>query len=300
MAGEMTDARIAAMVAMLEMARRARDPLVQAQVLAETEHQAAWALREAVADCQDDPRRSWAEIGKVTGLPRETAWRQYEAGGPLVSVKPWQSADSPLAASQPRPWTDTSAVYAFRTENGIWFGPHDQLPDGQYSDGWLTFDPPNAPGSRFAGQELRARYGPWEGDVSFHAALIRDAASDRPMRVRATYEVIDWLFGDGQTALRQAITAVAQAAAGNPLIDPKLRELVESATVVQGRDVRPAVFVAAVGRVADSAALGYPAGALLSRALRWLERAVGQYQTWTDRAGVDREILLPVAPKLGP
>lgn len=28
------------------------------------------------------------------GLWRETAWRQYKAGGPVVTVKPYQSADS--------------------------------------------------------------------------------------------------------------------------------------------------------------------------------------------------------------
>jgi hypothetical protein len=35
------------------------------------------------------------------------------------------------------------------------------------------------------------------------AAQIRDEASGEPIRVRAIYEVIDWLIGDGQTALRQ-------------------------------------------------------------------------------------------------
>jgi hypothetical protein len=286
MASEMTDIRIATMVAMLERARRVSDPLVRAQILAETEYQVAWALREAVADCQDDPRRSWAEIGKALNLPRETAWRQYEAGGPLVTVKPWQSADSPLAASQPRPRTDSSAVYAFRAEGHTWFGPVDQLEDGQFGTGWLTFDQLDAPGSRFAGQELLVRYGLWDEEASFHAPEIRDTASGSPMRIRATYEVIDWLFGDGQTALRQAITAVAQAVAITPLVNPELVELVDSATSLQSREVPVAEFVAAVDRVAESAPIGYPAGAQLNQALRRLERAVAQYRAWEAWASV--------------
>jgi hypothetical protein len=76
-AEEMTGIRLATMVAMLEQARRVHDPLVRAQILAEAQHQAAWALREAVADCQEDARRAWAEIGKAVGLPlggRQLVW----------------------------------------------------------------------------------------------------------------------------------------------------------------------------------------------------------------------------------
>lgn len=285
MASEMTDTRIAATVTMLEQARRAYDPLVRAQILAEAQYQLAWALREAVVDCQEDTRRTWAEIGKAIGLPRETAWRQFKAGGPLVAVKPYQAADSPLADSQPRPFADGSAVYAFRSEDGTWFGPDDQLPGGQFGTGWLTFDPPNAPGSRFSGEELLVRYGSWDGNVSFHAPLIRDAESGSPMRVRATYEVIDWLFGDGQTALRQAMTTVAQALAITPRVSSELAELVNIATAAMNLDVSTNDFIAAVERVADSAELGYRAGLQLSQALQRLERTVLQYQALEARPG---------------
>ena len=81
MPSEITEARIATAVAMLDAARRARDPLVRAQILSEAQYQLAWSLREAVVDCQDgDPRRSWADIGNAIGLPRETAWRQFKIG----------------------------------------------------------------------------------------------------------------------------------------------------------------------------------------------------------------------------
>ncbi|HUY47272.1 MAG TPA: AsnC family protein [Streptosporangiaceae bacterium] len=284
MASEMTDVRIATMVAMLEQARRAHDPLVRAQILAESQYQVAWALREAVVDCQDDGRRSWAEIGKAIGLPRETAWRQFKAGGPLVTVKPYQAADSPLADSQPRPFADDHALYAFRSEDGNWFGPEDLLED-QCGTGWLTFDPPNAPGSKFAGEELLARYGPWDGDVSFHAPLIRETDSGNPIRVRATYEVIDWLFGDGQTALRQAMTAVNQAAAVSPPVSKDLAELVEKAATAMNLDGSAEEFIAAARQVADAAVLGYRAGLQLAQALQGLERAVGQHRTWAARHG---------------
>jgi hypothetical protein len=281
----MTYTRIATAVAMLEMARRSPDPLARAQILAETEYQVAWALREAVADCQD-AGRSWADIGGAVGLPRETVFRQFGAGGPVVTVRPSQSADSPLSARQPRTEARSGedALYAFRTEDGAWFGPWEQLLDGKFGTGWLAFDPPNEPGSRFSGQELLVRYGPWEGDVSFHAAQIREEGSGILRRVRVTYEVIDLLFGDAQTALRQAMTAVAQAAAGNPLVDPKLRALIDRATTAQGLDVSVADFVAAAEQVAGSAPLGYSSGARLSRGLQWLERAVRQYRAWAARA----------------
>lgn len=285
MANEMTDTRLATMVAMLEQVRRAQDPLVRAQILAETQYQAAWALREAVVDCQEDGRRTWAEIGSAIGLPRETAWRQFKAGGPLVMVKPYQAADSPLAASQPRPFADDHAAYAFRSQDGSWFGPDDQLPEGQFGTGWLTFDPPNAPGSKFAREELLVRYGSWDGDVSFHAPLIREVGSGNPMRVRATYEVIDWLFGDGQTALRQAITAVAQVVAITPRVNPDLAGLVDKATAAMGLDVSTTDFIVAVERVAGAAVLGYRAGLQLSQALQRLERAIAQYRAWVARPG---------------
>lgn len=87
-------------------------------------------------------------------------------------------------------------MYAFRAQDGTWYGPYDQLPDGQFSVGGLSFHPPCAPRSRFYGQQLEVRYGPWDdGNVSFHAPLIGRGAISDPIRVRATYEVINCLFG---------------------------------------------------------------------------------------------------------
>jgi hypothetical protein len=238
-----------------------------------------------VVDCQDgEPRKSWADIGNAIGLPRETAWRQFKAGGPLVTVKPYQSADSPLSDSEPQPFTSDSAIYAFSDPEGNWFGPAEALEEGQYGLGWLDFNPPNAPASRFAAQELLVRHGPWDGDVTFHAPQIIEKDTGRPVRVRATYEVIDWLFGDGQTALRQAMTKVAQAIAMTPNANRTLVELVDKATIVQNPDLPIGDFISAASRVAEHANLGYRNGANLSRALLDLERAVLQRQAWDERA----------------
>jgi hypothetical protein len=68
-------------------------------------------------------------------------------------------AESPLADSQPRPFADGHAVYAVRSPDGTWFGPDDRLPGGRFGTGWLAFDPPNAPGGKFAGEELLVRCG---------------------------------------------------------------------------------------------------------------------------------------------
>jgi hypothetical protein len=281
MPSEITEARIATAVAMLDAARRARDPLVRAQILSEAQYQLAWSLREAVVDCQDgDPRRSWADIGNAIGLPRETAWRQFKAGGPLVTVKPYQSADSPLSDSQPQPFTSDSVIYAFCDQAGNWFGPADAF--DKFGLGWLDFNPPNAPASRFAGQELQVRHGPWDTDVSFHAPQITEKDTGRQVHVRATYEVIDWLFGDGQTALRQAMTKVAQAVATTPNTNRTLVELVDKATTAQNPDLPLKDFIAAAAEVAEHAVLGYRDGGRLSRALGDLERAVQQRQVWAE------------------
>ncbi len=281
MPSEITEMRMATAVTMLEAARRARDPLVRVQILSEAQYQLAWSLREAVVDCQDEaPRRSWADIGNAIGLPRETAWRQFRAGGPMVTVKPYQSADSPLSDTEPQPFTAETAIYAFRDLAGNWFGPADALEEGQYGLGWLDFHPPNASASRFAGQQLLVRHGPWEGDVTFHAPQIIEKDTGRPRRIRATYEVIDWLFGDGQTALRQAMTRVARAIAMTPNTNTKLVELVDKATRAQNPDLRVEDFIAAAADVAENAVLAYRDGATLSRALLDLERAAQQRQAW--------------------
>jgi hypothetical protein len=281
MPSEITETRIKTLVAMLEQTYQSRDPLVRLRILAEAQYQLGWALREAVVDA-DEAGKTWAQIGEAIELPRQSAWRQYKAGGPLVVVKAYQSVDSPLADSERGPTTDT-AVYAFRAEDGDWFGPVDGLEYDDFDTGWLAFDPPIAPGSKFAGEELLVRYGPWDEEASFFAPLIRDSPTGELRRVRATHEVIDWLFGDGQVAVRQAMTAVAQARAVIPSVDRKLSEVIHLATVAQGRLDSPQAFIDAAERVAEHGQLGYRSGLQIKDALERLERAVQQYRAWQHR-----------------
>ena len=107
----------------------------------------------------------------------------------ITSGQSWSKS-----ASQARAVTGADALYAFQAGDGTWFGPHDQLPDGQFGVGVLSFHPGCAWRNRFYGQELRVRYGPWDGDASFHAPLIRQEGNSSPMRVRMTNEVIGLLF----------------------------------------------------------------------------------------------------------
>lgn len=179
--------------------------------------------------------------------------------------------------------TTSGTRSTFCDQEGNWFGSDGALDDDQYRLGWLSFNPPNAPGSRFAGQELLVRHGPWDGDVTFHAPQITEKDTGQLVRIRATYEVVDWLLGDGQTALRQAMTKVAQAAAVIPNIDPALVELVDKATTAQNPDLPIEDFVAAVAKVAGHTARGYRGSASLDRALTELERAVLQRQAWDER-----------------
>lgn len=120
--------------------------------------------------------------------------------------------------------------------------------------------------------------------MSFHAPQITEKNTGRPVRVRATYEVIDWLFGDGQTALRQAMTKVAHAVATTPNANQTLVELVEKATTAQNPDLPIEHFIAAAAELAGHAVADCRDSASLSRALRELERAVRQRQVWAEGA----------------
>lgn len=102
-----------------------------------------------------------------------------------------RSRDS-LAIDQLRITTEADALYAFRAQDGAWRGHYDQLPDGQFGTGVLSFHPPGAHRSQFYGQNLQVRYGHWDGPVSFHTLMIYSDGGE--IRMRATSEVISRLF----------------------------------------------------------------------------------------------------------
>lgn len=83
------------------------------------------------------------------------------------------------------------AVYAFRDEAGTWHGKPRGLKTGEYSTGWLDFNPVSP--SPFAGQRLEVRYGPWTEGVNVYAMQLHDADKVKVL-VRDTHEVHGLLF----------------------------------------------------------------------------------------------------------
>ena len=219
---------------------------------------------------------SWQAIGDVLKVPKETIFRQFSAGGPVITAKPVQSMSSPGVTDMHRPATE--AVYAFRSQNGNWFGPHEALPAGKFTDGTLRFEPAQ-PVNAFAGQVLTMRFGPWDHDVSVHACQVT-LPDGMPRRVRVTHAVLDFMFGDGQTPLRQAMTALVNATTLNPAVPQPLHAAIDQAARKMGIGVPAEEFIAAVEKVVALADLAAAADEHAATAMRRLERVVDEYRTW--------------------
>ena len=269
-----TDAHAAATIAMVQVSLGAQDPLWRAKYLSDAQMQLGWALRAAVEECQE-AGMSWQAIGNALGVPKETMFRQYSAGGPVITAKPVQSMNSPGVTEMHRPAIE--AVYTFRTQNGNWFGPHEALPAGKFTDGTLRFEPAQ-PVNAFAGQVLTMRFGPWDHDVSVHACQIT-LPDGMQRRVRVTHAVLDFIFGDGQTPLRQAMTALEHATALNPRVPAPLRAVIDQAARKMGTGVPTEEFIAEVEKVMLLAGLAV-GDEHVETAMRRLERVVSEYRTW--------------------
>lgn len=269
-----TDAHAATTIAMVQMGLGAQDPLWQAKYLSDAQMQLGWALRAAVQECQE-AGLSWQAIGNALDVPKETIFRQYSAGGPVITAKPVQSMDSPGVTDMHRPAAE--AVYAFRSETGNWFGPGDALPVGEFTDGTLRFEPAQ-PVSPFAGQVLTMRFGPWDHDVSVHVCQVT-LPDGMPRRVRVTHAVLDFMFGDGQTPLRQAMTALVNATTLNPRVPAPLGAVIDQAAGKMGLEVPAEEFIATVERVVALAGLD-AVDEHVATAMRRLERVVDEYRTW--------------------
>jgi hypothetical protein len=273
-----TDAHAATTVAIVQMAVGAQDPLRRVRYLSDAQMQLGWALRAAVQECQE-ASMSWQAIGDALGVPKETVFRQFSAGGPVITAKPVQSKDSPGLTDMHR--SSVEAVYAFCSESGTWFGPDDALPFGEFADGILDFDPAE-PASPFAGQRLTMRFGHWEEGVTAYACQVT-LPGGQQRRVRVTNTVMDFLFGDGQTPLRQAMTAVTNATLGNPRIPGQMQAVIEQAARKMGMTVPVRQFVDAVENVVALAPLAAgDQNALI--AMRRLQRVVEEYRTWAASA----------------
>lgn len=270
-----TDAHAATTVAMIQMAAASQDPLRRAQILADAQMQLGWTLRAAVEECQQ-AGSSWADIGKAVGLPRETVFRQYQAGGPIIKAKPVQSKDSPGITEMHRPAAE--AIYAFASQTGVWFGPHEALLPGEFTDGRMQFAPAE-PVTPFAGQQLTVRYGPWDSsDVSVHAPLVT-APDGQPRRVRATNEVIAFLFGDAEAPLRQAMHALVNATQMHPRLDTRLLHLIDNAASAMRPGLPAGRFITAVEAIVAQGVLAEGDGRVMTL-LHRLQRLALEYRAW--------------------
>jgi hypothetical protein len=263
-----------ATITMIQMGLGAQDPQQRAKYLSDAQMQLGWALRAAVQECQE-AGSSWQAIGTALGVPKETLFRQFSAGGPVITAKPVQSMASPGATTMHR--SGAEAVYAFRSQDGNWFGPHTALANGQFTDGTLRFEPAQ-PTSPFAGQVLTMRFGPQERDISAHACQVT-LPDGTPRRVRVTHAVLDFVFGDGQTSLRQAMTVLTHAAMGNPRVPAPLQTVIDQATHAMGLGVPAERLIAAVDRVVALVGLD-AADEKVAAAIRRLEQAVLEYRIW--------------------
>ena len=268
-----------ATITMIQMGLGAQDPQQRAKYLSDAQMQLGWALRAAVQECQE-AGLSWQAIGTALSVPKETLFRQFSAGGPVITAKPVQSMASPGATTMHR--SGVEAVYAFRSQNGNWFGPHTALPDGEFTDGILHFEP-SQPANPFAGQVLTMRFGPRERDVSVHACQVT-LPDGAPRRVRVTHAVLDFMFGDGQTPLRQAMTALTHAAMGNPRVPAQLQAVIDQAARAMSLGVPVERLTDAVARVVALVGLD-AADENVAAAIRRLELVALEYRTWVRVTG---------------
>jgi hypothetical protein len=268
-----------ATITMIQMGLGAQDPQQRAKYLSDAQMQLGWALRAAVQECQE-AGLSWQAIGTALGVPKETLFRQFSAGGPVITAKPVQSMASPGVTVMHR--SGVEAVYAFRSQNGSWFGPHTTLPDGEFTDGTLHFEP-TQPMSPFAGQVLTMRFGPQERDVSVHACQLT-LPGGAPRRVRVTHAVLDFMFGDGQTPLRQAMTALTHAAMGNPRVPAQLQATIDQAARAMSLGVPVERLTAAVDKVVALVGLD-AADENVADTLRRLEQVALEYKIWVRITG---------------
>lgn len=123
------------------------------------------------------------------------------------------------------------------------------------------------------------RFGPWSQDVTVHACQV-SLPDGMPRRVRVTQQVLDYMFGDAQTPLRQALTALVHATMGNPRVAPRLQELINHAANAMTLETPTGQFIASIEAVISEARLVDTADAHVIVAFRRLERVVREFQAW--------------------
>jgi hypothetical protein len=64
------------------------DALVRVRKVAELQHVTGTVLRVEV-DVARSEGFSWQDIARELGITRTTLWRQHQAGGPIVVIRPY-------------------------------------------------------------------------------------------------------------------------------------------------------------------------------------------------------------------
>ncbi|MFJ1586690.1 hypothetical protein ACIOC1_25635 [Streptomyces sp. NPDC088197] len=100
------------------------------------------------------------------------------------------------------------------------------------------------------------------------------------------------MFGDGQTALRRALTSLVHAATYSNGVAPDFRELVENAATLRaastptanerGSGTTTAEFVMAIQDILDFGKNARPNNPRVDLALQRLEMIVADYKAWAN------------------
>lgn len=269
--------------AILGMACATQDPKRRAQMIAHAQAQIAWTLRSAVDECIA-AGISWAKIAEALDMPRETVFRQHQAGSPIDTMRAMQSSASPNRA-HPRNQYSAKAIYSFQTPDGMWWGRPELLPEGEFETAALPMGPVENGAARFADQVLMVRFGrlsEQEG-ISFNAAKVVDSHGSERL-IRMTHDTMDTLFGDAQTPLRRAMTAVVHAVLFNPRNPEPLREAVSKAASAQLPSRPISEFVSAIKEVIATAQVEEPTEIFAHRAIERLKAVLAEFEAWMGGA----------------
>jgi hypothetical protein len=186
-----TDTCIGNVLTLLQLVVDTRDVQKRAGIIADAQHHLGWAMRSAMAECEE-ANQPWRAVAPVVGMPHGVLFRQYRGGGPVGFRTVGDVDDN---------WRVISEAEAMN-------------PDLNSAE--IVFEPAPNPGPRpFAGQRLELRYatvgtdiletlGRGRGYPLWHGELGR-----RPIHV--SQPVFDELFGPPDVSSPERVRWVAEA-----------------------------------------------------------------------------------------
>lgn len=184
-----TDIHVRNVITLLEGALSSDDTAWRAQYLAEAQRQLGWAQRRAIDECQQI-KMPWRQIGSTVGVAHDALYRQYSAGGPIVTVAPFYRRDSRNVE------TVAHLAIGFRTIDDGRMHVVDEASVTGLDSFAMAFNPANP--SPYSGRDLQYYFRPAPGLAI--ADLGRSAGyALRPQHlaiaVSITEAVMDELFG---------------------------------------------------------------------------------------------------------